>query len=116
MDPLSGRTAADALWQARMMEARAADAAPWAPAIASDADEEPFATALQAANPIDHADPATDQERMLHFMSHVGADCFISLLQIADPLPDDWQARKEYKRFYRDLRDTLTVPLLKEPE
>ena len=54
-------------------------------AIADEADEEPFLTALQAANPLDEADPATDQERMLHFMSHVDAECFISLLQVTDP-------------------------------
>lgn len=116
MDPLSGRAAADALWQARMIQARAAEAAPWAPAVAGESDEEPFASALKAADPLDDADPATDQGRMLHLMSHVDAECFVSLLQITDPLPDDWQARKEYKRFYRDLRDTMTVPTLKEAE
>ena len=115
MDGVSRRDSASAIWQARMSEARAADSAPWAPAMASDAGEEPFATVLRSADPLDPAEPATDQERMLHFMSHVDAECFISLLQVTDPAPDDWQARAQYKRFYRDLRDTLTVPLADDP-
>jgi hypothetical protein len=32
-------------------------------------------------------------------------------LQILDPLPDDYRARSEYKRFYRQLHETLEVPL-----
>jgi hypothetical protein len=57
------------------------------------------------------SDPATEQRRMMHFISHVNADCFISLLQIVDPMPDDYRARAEYKRFYRQLHDTLEIPL-----
>ena len=56
-------------------------------------------------------DPAADQQRMLHFISHVNAECFISLLKIMDPKPDDYRARAEYKRYYNQLRETLEVPL-----
>jgi hypothetical protein len=115
MDGVSRPDSASAIWQARLSEARAADSAPWAPAIANDAGEEPFATVLRSADPLDPADAATDQERMLHFMSHVDAECFISLLQVTDPVPDDWQARAQYKRFYGQLRETLTIPLAGEP-
>ena len=48
---------------------------------------------------------------MAHFISHVDAECFISLLKILDRVPDDYQARAEYKRYYRQLRETLEIPL-----
>jgi hypothetical protein len=57
------------------------------------------------------SDPAAEPQRMLHFMSHVNAECFISLLKIVDPKPDDYRARSEYKRYYQQLRETLEVPL-----
>ena len=41
---------------------------------------------------------ADDKQRMMHFISHVDAECFISLLKIMDPKPDDYRARAEYKR------------------
>jgi hypothetical protein len=43
-------------------------------------------------------------------MSHIDATCFISLLQILDPLPDDYRARAEYRRHYRQLHETLEIP------
>ena len=43
--------------------------------------------------------------------SHIDAECFISLLQILDPKPDDYRARAEYMRRYRQLRETLEIPL-----
>ncbi len=61
--------------------------------------------------------PATDQQRMMNLISHVDAECFISLLQTMDPVPDDFRARAEYKRRYRQLRETLEVPLpTQDPE
>jgi hypothetical protein len=66
------------------------------------------ATVLEAPK---HDDPADDRQRMMHFISHIDAACFISLLQTVDPMPDDYRARAEYKRFYRQLRDSLEVPL-----
>ncbi len=48
---------------------------------------------------------------MLHFISHIDANCFISLLQILDPMPDDYRARAEYRRRYEQLQETLEVPL-----
>ena len=47
---------------------------------------------------------------MTHFISHVNAECFIALLQTMDPMPDDYRARSEYKRFYRELHETLELP------
>ena len=84
-----------------------------------DVESAPYAPELSAAepNPVQPistghgSDPATDQQRMLHFISHVDASCFIALLQTMDPLPDDYRARAEYKRFYRQLHATLEVPL-----
>ena len=58
------------------------------------------------------ADPAAGQQKMRHFISHIDAECFISLLQTMDPLPDDPRARAQYRRFYRQLREVLEVPML----
>ena len=55
-------------------------------------------------------DPATEQQLTMHFISHINASCFISLLQILDPLPDDYQVRAEYRRFYRQLHESLEIP------
>jgi hypothetical protein len=52
----------------------------------------------------------TQQESALHLLSHVDAACFISLLQIQDPKPDDYRARAEYKRHYQRLESVLTLP------
>ena len=62
----------------------------------------------------ERGDPAADRQRMLHFISHIDAECFISLLQTVDPMPDDYQARAAYKRFYHQLRESLEVPLPSE--
>jgi hypothetical protein len=84
-----------------------------------DLESSPFALETSAANPGSAATPApysgsepgADQQRMLHLISHVDAECFISLLQILDPKPDDYGARAEYKRRYEQLRQALEVPL-----
>jgi hypothetical protein len=65
----------------------------------------------QTLDALGRGDPATDQQVMRHFISHVNAECFISLLKILDPKPDDYRARAEYKRYYAQLRETLEVPL-----
>jgi hypothetical protein len=75
--------------------------------LMSPADPNPAA----ALDPAQRGDPATEHQRMLHFISHVDAECFISLLQTADPVPDDSRARAEYRRFYRHLGESLEVPL-----
>jgi hypothetical protein len=59
-----------------------------------------------------HGDPATDQESMRHFMGHVNAECFVSLLKVVDPMPDDYLARATYKLRYRHLRESLEIPVL----
>ena len=60
-------------------------------------------------------DPAAAQQRTLHFISHVNAECFISLLKIMDPKPDDYRARAAYKRYYNQLREVLETPTLEVP-
>ena len=73
-----------------------------------------LAAALDASPGKDH--PA-QQQSALHLLSHVDAACFISLLQILDPKPDDFRARAEYKRRYQKLESVLTLPEpAKEPQ
>jgi hypothetical protein len=81
---------------------------PWVspPELAAAAALDP--AAVYSARP---EDPATDQQRMLHLISHVDAACFISLLQTMDPMPYDYRARAEYKRFYAQLHEVLEVPV-----
>lgn len=93
-------------WQTSMLANRGADAVPGAQLFPWT---EPDSTA--APSSAKGKDPAAEQQRMLTFISHVDAECFISLLQVVDPLPDDYRARAEYKRYYRQLRDSLEVPL-----
>jgi hypothetical protein len=85
-----------------------------------DAEASMFAALMSPGEP-DHAapllealkggDPATQQQRIAHFTSHVSAECFIALLKTMDPMPDDYQARAEYKRFYRQMHEVLEIPL-----
>jgi hypothetical protein len=72
--------------------------------LTSSSEENPAEAAL---NSLQGSDPATQQQKTLQLISHVNAECFISLLQITDPKPDDYQGRAEYKRFYGHLRQTL---------
>jgi hypothetical protein len=58
-----------------------------------------------------HEDAADQQQRMLHFISHIDAECFISLLQMQDPPPMDSRDRAEYRRRYHQLREALVIPL-----
>ncbi len=66
---------------------------------------------MASLDPTRPADPATQEQLTLHFMSHINAECFISLLQTMDPLPYDGQARAEYRRFYGQLHDVLEIPV-----
>jgi hypothetical protein len=94
------------MWQARSLAGHNAESASFASLVLPP---EPNSTATLDFG--HGSDPATEQQRMLHFISHVDAECFISLLQTVDPMPDDYRARAEYKRFYRQLHETLEVPL-----
>jgi hypothetical protein len=70
-----------------------------------------FASDLVAAlNSSPGKDQPTQQQSALHLLSHVDAACFISLLQIVDPKPQDYRQRAEYKRYYRKLESVLTLP------
>ena len=105
MDRLPAIESSLPAWQARMLASRAADAvlsAPW------DSPEEP--NQIEAIVAAKSMDPATQKQLTLHLMSHIDAECFISLLQTMDPMPYDYRARAEYKRFYRQLHEVLEVP------
>ena len=93
--------------QARVSASRGTGPTAYAPLFSTAAPD--LAQTLDALN---RGDPASDQQVMTHFISHIDAECFISLLKILDRVPDDYQARAEYKRFYQQLRQTLEVPLL----
>ena len=76
-------------------------------AVAAAADPD----AMASLDPTRPADPVTQEQLTLHFMSHINAECFISLLQTMDPLPYDGEARAEYRRFYGQLHEVLKVRL-----
>ncbi|HEX7497452.1 MAG TPA: hypothetical protein VF344_03170 [Candidatus Limnocylindrales bacterium] len=92
-------------WQVPMLAIRGAELAPFG-ALVSGPEPNSVAT-FDGTKP---RDPATEQQLTMHFISHVNASCFVSLLQILDPLPDDYQARAEYRRFYRQLHESLEIP------
>jgi hypothetical protein len=88
-------------------ESRAADATVYETPTSSE-EENPVQAAFDS---LQGGDPAAQHEKTLHLISHVNAECFISLLQITDPKPDDYRARAEYKRFYGHLRQSLETPV-----
>jgi hypothetical protein len=65
---------------------------------------------LASFDALNKRDPKAAQQLMLHFISHVDAECFISLLKILDPPPDDERKKAEYRRYYHQLREVLTIP------
>lgn len=77
----------------------------------SHAEETSPAADLPAVLDAAHDDPAREQGLMANFLSRVDADCFVSLLQTTDPLPSDDLARAEYRRHYRELHDSLVIPV-----
>jgi len=93
-------------------------AAPASPPAEAAAVLSPFGAEMSAAadvpallDPANRADPEREQELTLHFMSHVSADCFVSLLQTMDPMPSDEIKRAEWRRFYGQLDNSLIVPV-----
>lgn len=113
MDPLTAMRSSLPARQVGLSASRDAESSPFAPA----ASEAGFASDLMAAlDSSPRKDPAAQQQSALHLLSHVDAACFISLLQILDPKPDDYQGRVAYKRYYRKLEGVLTLPVpTKEP-
>jgi hypothetical protein len=109
MDPLIalGSSLPLPLRQPGTAETRGVESGVYPPA-SSSTESNPAQAAFDS---LQRDDPATQQQKTLHFISHVNAECFISLLQITDQKPDDYRARAEYKRFYRHLRQTLETPL-----
>ena len=91
--------------QVPMLAIRDAEMAPFG-ALVSGPEANSVAT-LDGTRP---RDPATEQQLTMHFISHINASCFISLLQILDPSPDDYRARAAYQRFYRQLHESLEIP------
>lgn len=83
-------------------DAATAQSAPWGSPAALD----PAAAVDSMKGP----DPAAEQQRMLHFISHIDAECFISLLKMIDPPPDDVRDKAEYRRRYALLRQALELP------
>ena len=55
-------------------------------------------------------DPVKEQQAIAHLMSHIDAECFISLLKVMDPPPDDVRDKAEYRRRYALLRQALELP------
>jgi hypothetical protein len=55
-------------------------------------------------------DPVKEQQAITHLMSHIDAECFISLLKVMDPPPDDVRDKAEYRRRYSLLRQALELP------
>ena len=106
MDSLRAIGSSLPMWEARSLADRNAETSAF-DSLVSPAEPSSTATLDSGRG----SDPATEQQRMLHFMSHIDAECFISLLQTMDPMPDDYRARAEYKRFYRQLHETLEVTL-----
>jgi hypothetical protein len=106
MDPLALGSPLP-LWPTRTPATRDPESEFLAPA----APEAGFAADLAAAlDSSPGTDPAAQQKSALHLLSHVDAACFISLLQIMDPKPQDYQGRAEYKRYYQKLEGVLTLP------
>ena len=92
--------------ETRSPASRDAEPAPYAQVVTSTE-----ASLAAASKSVPSGESADDKQRMMHFISHVDAECFISLLKIMDPKPDDYSARAEYRRYYNQLRETLTDPL-----
>jgi uncharacterized protein (DUF2336 family) len=106
MDPLLAIGPSLPALRAAALPSRAVEPSPFAsdPSTAGSISPAELEAALRG-------DPATQKQATLHLMSHIDADCFISLLQTVDPMPYDYRARDEYKRFYRGLHDSLVIPL-----
>jgi len=106
MDSIVAIGAALPSCQARLLANLGADPAPFAAlAAAAEPDTAPVLGSAQGGA------TSTQRQLTLHFISHIDAECFISLLQTMDPLPAGSRAQAEYKRFYHHLRDSLEVPL-----
>jgi hypothetical protein len=112
MDPVVSPGSSLAAWQQRLAESRSVQPSLYAPASS------PFAAEMSAAadipallDPANRADPERERDLMTHFMSHVSADCFVSLLQTMDPMPYDEIKRAEWRRFYAQLHDSLVIPV-----
>jgi hypothetical protein len=106
MDPLVAIGTSLPPRQAGAPDSRELESAAYAP-LTSSADEKPAQAAFDS---LQGKDPAAQQQKALHLISHVNAECFISLLQISDPKPDGSRARAEYNRYYRHMRQTLETP------
>jgi hypothetical protein len=105
MDPVQAIGSSLSVSRANMLAARAVESV--LSQVPTSQSDRSLPAVLDA---IPGADPATRQQLMAQFKSHVDAACFLSLLQILDPLPDDERDRAEYKRRYRQLRDVLELP------
>jgi 3D (Asp-Asp-Asp) domain-containing protein len=55
-------------------------------------------------------DPSVEQTATMSFISHVDAECFISLLQMMDPKPTAEEGKAQNQRYYAQLRSVLVIP------
>jgi hypothetical protein len=83
--------------------------------VGAEPNNEPDFDLPASIDALNARDPVRAKQTMTHFVSHVNAECFLSLLQIMDPLPDDERKRATYRQYYRQLRDVLTVPVPPSP-
>jgi len=104
MDPLFGIGSSLPAARARALADDDPLSPPFAPSLADE-------TPVGSLDQLNRTDPEKAKEVMDHFVSHVSAECFISLLQIQDPMPFDHQKRAEWRRFYQQLHQALETPL-----
>jgi hypothetical protein len=109
MHPLRAIGSSLASAQARALASSGLAPPPYAPTSVTEP------TPIGTLDELNRKDPEKARELMLHFMSHVDAECFVSLLQIQDPMPYDWRDRAEWRRFYRDLHNALEIPVMSGP-
>jgi hypothetical protein len=104
MDPVLAIGTSPALPRAWAVPAIEATPVPYPPPPLAEPDP------AAPAHTVNGGDPAGEQGLVTHFISHVNAACFVSLLQILDPMPDDERKRAEYRRYYSQLRESLQLP------
>jgi hypothetical protein len=105
MDPVNAVSSSPSLLEASTLSA-SEGALTLSPALPPWTRWDPAAT----FDSLNRSDPVRAQQLIQHFISHIDAACFVSLIQILDRRPDDERYRAEYDRRYRLLRQALELP------